>query len=239
MAKYKYAIYYDLDNEKQIIYPNDLHDVTKLAFARDQELYDSDEQIRLYPRYRKDTPHFYALQDSKRKITQRNENSEEHNLRVNKLLDTLNSSLNDTLKVGYFTFGEDKKQQFNTLTKIKNYTWGKEINRFISESSICRHDIYGQKNVLSQSSIFPAFAIEVIDTHYPTDDVINGWIELSKIMPIVIAFDLIKKPNYYFQIKDNKIRIIYYIFDGSIWKNEKRQIDLVSAGAFRETLSRE
>ena len=71
MAKYEYAIYYNYDNKKQEIYPNELHDIAKLTFARDTELYDETEQIRIYPRYRKDAPHFFSLQETRRNVINR------------------------------------------------------------------------------------------------------------------------------------------------------------------------
>lgn len=250
MAKYKFAIYDDINGEEQKIYPNDLHDLTKLAFARDQELFDETKQIRLYPRYRKDSPHFYSLQNVQRNIINRGENSVEHKNRIDDLIDKLNNNPK-IFKIGYYTFSNDSddgKRQFNELASTKNYTWGKEITRFISENSICRHDIYGQQEILSQSSIHPSIAIEVIDSHYPDSKVINEWLELTKIIPLIITFDLVKKKNYYLQIKDNDykveeerntIRMVYYIFDGSVWKGSVRRTDIVSGGDFRELLLQE
>jgi len=236
MAKYDFAVYYDDNEERKKIYPKDLHDIEIRAFARSAFLLNDSEEIRLYPRYRKDTPHFYSLQEGTRSVI-RGEDSEKHNDRIKELLKILTES-STAFNIGYFTFEEDGTKQFNPLATLKNYTWGKEINRYISSNSICRHDIYGQRQEIAQSSLFPSVGIEVINSHYPDNAAFDGWISLSQIVPLLITFDIIDKKNYFLKIdpRNNQIRVIYYIFDGSVWKNERRRTDIISAGAFREEL---
>jgi len=236
MAKYDFAIYYNDKQERKKIYPNDLHDIEIRAFARKTFLYSDSEEVRLYPRYRKDSPHFYSLQKDTRTLI-KGEKNEAHDDRVKELVEVLtNSSV--SFNIGYFTFEEDKTKQFNPLATLKNYTWGKEINRYISSNSICRHDIFGQRQELAQSSLFPSIGIEVIKSHYPDDAAFDGWISLSQITPMIVAFDIVDKKNYFLKIdsSNKQIRVIYYIFDGSVWKNDTRRTDIISAGAFREEL---
>lgn len=236
MAKYNFAVYYDNNGERKKIYPNDLHNIEIRAFARSTFLLNDSEEIRLYARYRKDSPHFYSLQEGTRTVI-RGEDNDQHNNRIKELIEILTESSN-TFDIGYFTFEEDGTRQFNPLATLKNYTWGKEVNRYISSSSICRHDIFGQRQELAQSSLFPSVGIEVIKSHYPDDAAFDGWISLSQITPLLVTFDIVDKKNYFLKIdpSNKQIRVIYYIFDGSVWKNDTRCTDIISAGAFREVL---
>lgn len=144
MAKYEYAIYFNNSNVIQKIYPTELHDIAILTFARDTELYDATEQVRIYPRYRKDAPHFFSLQEATRSVLNREENSKEHEKRVNENFKGLYNNSQKNFKFGHYVW-EDGNQQFYTMTNLKDYIWGKEVTRIISENIICRHDIYGRK----------------------------------------------------------------------------------------------
>jgi len=237
MAKYDFAVYYDRNAVRKKIYPEDLHDIEIRAFARSIFLINDSEEIRLYPRYRKDSPHFYSLEEGTRTVSRGKEDSNQHNERINELIETLNEP-SRTFDIGYFTFEENQETQFNPLANLEGYTWGTEVNRYISPTSICRHDIFGQRLKLSQSSLFPSVAIEVIKSHYPDDAAFDGWISLSQVIPLLVTFDIVDKKNYFLKIdsENKQIRIIYYIFDGSVWKNDNRRTDIISAGAFREEL---
>lgn len=225
MPKHPVAIYYDQQGGKHKLFPNNLHDVGKRAFARSNELWDEDEEYRLYPRYRADSPHFFSLASSLRKLHVATETDPAHNLRVDELMNIL--KLGTSYRIGFNTWDEieqKKEEQFVAFTETQNYCWGKEITRSLSEEVRCRHDIFGAPNALNLTAKYPWVAIEVVKHHYPDEDTFNAFLSLSKILPLVVLFDFVDVRNYFFQVKENEkmIRVVYYIFDGSVWKGEER-----------------
>lgn len=225
MPKHPVAIYYDSQGHQCKLFPNDLHDVGKRAFARSNELWDESEEYRLYPRYRADSPHFFSLSSNIRRLVDSTETDPTHNLRVDELLAILNSDTN--YRIGFNTWdniGSEKEEQFVTLTETRNYKWGKEITRALSENARCRHDLFGASNALQLTAKYPWVAIEVVKHHYPDEAAFNAFLSLSKILPLIVLFDFVDVKNYFFQVKENEkiVRVVYYIFDGSMWKGEDR-----------------
>lgn len=239
MPKHKVAIYYDSQGTKSEIFPEDLHDIGKRALARSTELWDEDNEYRLYPRYREDSPHFYSLSSTLRKLHVSAETDPAHNDRVDELLGLLNSD--SGYKIGFNTWdgeGDKKEKQFALLTQTNGYAWGKEIARALSEDVRCRHDLFGASKALQLTAKYPWVAIEVVKHHYPDDKTFKSLISLSKVLPLVVLFDFVDVPNYFFQIKekDKIIRVIYYIYDGSVWKGDSRWKEC-SSSFFREKIS--
>lgn len=202
------------------IYPQNLHDIGKRATARTKELWCSDFEVRLYPRYRPDAPHFFS-RSSNRYIDKRKEkNDSPHDERIENLLEQLNDS---NLKVGTLVFDEGESQ-FETLTSCDGYSWGGEVTRVLSQDVKCRHDIFGQPGGHNLVVGSPWVAIEVIDSHYPDEKTLEGMISLSARLPFLVLFDIVAEADYFFQIdeKSKSIRVIYYISDGAVWKNGSR-----------------
>ncbi len=240
MPKHPVAIYHNSEGTKCQIFPHELHDVGKRAFARSIELWDEDEEYRLYPRYRADSPHFYSLSNKLRKLHASAETDPAHNQRVNELLEILGSDVN--YKIGFNTWdgeGEGKEEQFVAFTETRRYTWGKEVTRALSEDVRSRHDLFGATRDLQLTSRYPWVAIEVVKHHYPDDETFNALLSLSKSLPFVVLFDFVDARNYFFQVKreDRAIRVVYYIYDGSVWKGEKRW-ERCSPSFFREKIAK-
>lgn len=239
MPKHKIAIYYDSQKIKHQILPNDLHDVKKRALARSTELWDEDEEYRLYPRYREDSPHFYSLSSTLRKLHASTETDPTHNIRVEELLEILNSDID--YKIGFKTWDKGAnrtEEQFVSFTQTNGYAWGKEVTRALSEDVRCRHDLFGASRELQLTAKYPWVAIEVVKHHYPDSKAFNALLSLSKALPLVVLFDFVDSPNYFFQIKekDKIIRVIYYIYDGSVWKGGER-IEECNSILFKEKVS--
>ncbi len=221
MPKHPCAVYYDSNSVRRELKPDELHDVSKRAAARETELWDPDEEYRLYPRYRQDSPHFYSLSKNTRRYATRAENDPAHDERVESLLDLLQRK--QGYKIGFLT-QDSGEQQFITFVRTNGYLWGKEVSRAISENVRCRHDLFGARMELRLSAGSPWVAIEVVKDHYPEQQAFDALLVLTRNLPLLVLFDFIEVPNYFFQVReaDATIRIIYYIYDGSVWKNEKR-----------------
>lgn len=240
MPKHPFAIYYDSRGTKSQIFPHELHDVGKRASARATELWDGGEEYRLYPRYRADSPHFYSLSSKLRSLHVSTETDPAHNQRVDKLLEVLDSGTN--YKIGFNIWdrdGDKKEEQFVSFTETRDYRWGKEVTRVLSEDTRCRHDLFGAPNALQLTSRYPWVAIEVVKYHYPDDATFDGFLSLSKSLPLVVLFDFVDVKNYFFQVKEIEkvIRVIHYIYDGSVWTGEKRW-ESCNAALFKEKISK-
>lgn len=232
MPKYPYAIYLDSRGQAQKLFPSDLHDVKKRAFARSAELFDPDREYRLFPRYRADSPHFYSLNKNARCVSRLEEIDPEHDDRVNYLFDTLN--LGADISIGSFVW-DGEERQFICLTKTNDYAWGQEVWRVLNSDIRCRHDLFGASTDLALTDRLPWIAIEVVKHHFPDEQTFSGFLSLSKILPFIVLFDFIDVPNYFLQVDlpTGRLRVIYYIYDGSVWMNNTRWGD-TTADLFRE-----
>lgn len=234
--KHPVAIYYDLNGIKSWLLPHELQNVEKRAFARSIELWDEDEEYRLYPRYRVNSPHFYSLSNKLRRLHVSAETDPAHNRRVDEILEILDSGVN--YRIGFNTWdsdGEKNEEQFVAFTETLGYTWGKEVTRALSEDTRCRHDLFGARKALQLMSRYPWVAIEVVKHHYPDDATFEALLSLSKALPLVVLFDFVDVKNYFFHVKKGErvIRVVYYIYDGSVWKGERRW-EKCSAAFFKE-----
>ncbi len=233
--KWNAAIYLTPDGNWQTVYPEDLHDLEFRAFLRGQELWDSEREKRLFIRYRVDTPHFYSLSNRTRRIIERLETSTLHHQRVEQVLTALQQQ---EFKFGYVDHKAEEGPEFITLFNSEQYTWSEEVVRSRADIG-WRHDIFGAQASHRLSDRCPWVAIEVIDSHFPEDRAFDAWLQLSLEFPCLVLFDFVKKWNYYFQVKDNcQVRVIYYIYEGAVWKS-REQLPNCNAAIFKERLTTE
>lgn len=237
MPKYPHAIYYDSNGEQQKLFPSELHDTGRRAFARSTELWDPDEEYRLFPRFREDSPHFYSLSNNARAFSRTAENDPAHDERVAYLLGELSSG--NSFRVGYYDWDGDERQ-FVSFTQTQKYSWGKEVTRVLTTNVRCRHDLFGAADGLKLTARFPWVAIEVVKHHYPDDQTFSALLALTKELPCVILFDFIDVPNYFLHINtpNGELRVIYYIYDGFVWKNGTRWESCTPA-FFRESVAKD
>ena len=202
---------------------------------RDLELWDEAKEYRLFPRFRKGSPHFFCRVKRIREFKYRSETDEAHQERIETHLNTMGSC---NWLVGSKCWTKDFNGEFVGVFTLKNYKLGKEITRALTDSIRYRHDIFGAYDSLSTSARFPLFAIEVIKSSYPCEETFQAWLAISKIHPYFIAFDHLDKTNYIFQLqeKENRIRTIFYIYDGDVWKNGERLEDCDTANKFKSQL---
>ncbi|WP_405077722.1 hypothetical protein [Pectobacterium versatile] len=228
--EYKQAIYYK-NNIKCYIKPEELNYKDKLHTAKTEFLMDDSESVRLRPRLPENKKaHFYAPDKSQVRTVMSVENDPLHNKRIDEILNNLKLKTKWKVMVGVFI---DNKLEREPKFILEDYSWGSEINRITSSTTIVRHDIFGETKKLSMSIFEPCVAIEVINTHYPSEKTFNEMINTSKNFPYVIIFDLIKtkKKNYFLKINPNKNEItpLYYIYNGIVWKGGTELGDVINS----------
>src|SRR5215218_11106349 len=114
MPKHPFAIYYDSHGNKKKINPSDLHDTQTRAEARNAELWDSEEEYRLFPRYRADAPHFYSLSSRLRELHVPVEADPAHQQRIDELFGNLTSGAN--YRIGYYSW-DGPEEPFVVITR--------------------------------------------------------------------------------------------------------------------------
>ncbi|HEX8290557.1 MAG TPA: hypothetical protein VF570_02300, partial [Pyrinomonadaceae bacterium] len=168
-----------------------------------------------------DSPHFYSLSGNARSIVRIKESDPAHDRRVADLLRVLSSGAN--FRIGFYDW-DGEETQFVSFTQTRNYSWGKEVTRALTAGVRCRHDLFGAPNDLTLTARFPWVAVEVVKHHYPDNKTFSAFLSLTKELPCVILFDFIDVPNYFLKVNETsgEIRVIYYIYDGAVWKNINR-----------------
>ncbi|MBD2089077.1 hypothetical protein H6F67_04305 [Microcoleus sp. FACHB-1515] len=214
--KWEQAFYRDRTGVERKVQADELHDPTRRAFLKTQELWDADGEIRLFIRARSGAPHFYSLCDSVRQFISRAEHSRLHNQRVDQLLAALQPQ---GFSFGYrnFTAGEPA---WIELFSTEQYRWEKEVTRTLGAIR-WRHDLFAAQLAHRLSDRSPLVAIEVIDSHFPAAAAFEAWLKLSAEMPCLVLFDFIRKKNYFFQVdkQTHRVRVVFYIFDGFVWRS--------------------
>ncbi|MBD2465613.1 hypothetical protein H6G89_31980 [Oscillatoria sp. FACHB-1407] len=236
MLKWTKAVYQPNGNSLKVVYPDQLHDPNVRAFLRTQELWDESQEYRLSIRNRLNTPHFCSLSKTKRYLRGREESSNRHRSRVDELLTQLQKQ---NFLFGYNSF-DDGNQTFVPLFRGKDYTWTKEVTRTLSSTAQWRHDVFGAELSHRHTERHPWVAIEVIDTHFPDDITMEAWLKISSELPYFILFDFVKRKNYFLKVNEDKqqVRVIYFIYDGAMWKSGFRWNECSSA-LFKEKVSKE
>lgn len=222
MAKHACAVYFDKTGKRHLIRADELSFPLKLEEARSHQLLDLQEEFRMSVRGGK-TPHFFALAVSARKLSdERNESDPAHNHRVDKLLHILSQLPPDaTIELGTTDWNQPEDEQWSPFADIKNYVWGKEVTRAFGEDGKCRHDLFGMPPGLNLTGRFPWVAIEVIHHHYPNAKTLTGLIEMTRLLPLVVLFDLVEAPDYFMKVEPQarRIRTIFYLYRGRAWRN--------------------
>jgi len=228
MPKHEKAIYYTGDVKNEIVV-SALQSDDVFIRAKGLDLLDGNEEHRLYPREggQGGLRHFYCRETTTRNLIQRKENSPEHNERIKTLVEQLEKPGACRLRL-YSRIKQGWSTEERELAVIENYRWQKEVVLIPNKSLRVRHDIFGIRATnIGMSSIFPWVAIEVIHHHYPSAESFAAMLEWSAQIPLVIIFDNVAKPNFFFQIKTTTsrtntcdARCIFYIYEGQLWENE-------------------
>lgn len=218
------AVYYDkTTGRREIIWASQLSDPEKLAKAKNEELWDLSEQIRLGPRIsHKNTPHFYEITEERetRKVFA-GEKDPTHDARV----EDLTLSLQGLGPWFLSEMGQYNKDgtTYSDGERIPEYKWGAEVYRIFDENTVVRHDIFGQSTELSMSVRRPSIAIEVINTHFPEEEAFSAFLRLSKEIPYIVLFDFTEFKNAFLRVDPPSSRLAYRpwtykVKDGALWR---------------------
>jgi hypothetical protein len=242
--KWPIAVYYDSGSVRHQLDRKSLDDAApnpaERLRIRNLELWDSAEEYRLAPRFRSNAAHFYSPQSNTRSVCSRAEKSTGHNRCCATVIGELERR---EWTVGYYAWDKmspddpNGEKVIDPLFRTGGYSWGKEVTRTLTSGIRWVHDVFGAKLDLRTSERFPWFAVEVIDTHFPDQQALDGWIEASKSFPYVVAFEFVASPKYFFAFNEKLgcLRISYYIYDGRLW-NGASPWTTTSAAFFKERL---
>lgn len=235
--KFDVAYYVDANCKVQKIKAKDLEKTAVFEFALTQVLHDGTGQYRLWPReHSSETgkPHFQSREAAKgNRKTFKFEDDDEHNKRIEKVLKKLQARPDWTISVKKYGATEPE-----ITFDILNYAWGDEVHRIVSPEAFVRHDIFGQAPEIRMSILRPWLAIEVVNTHFPEEEAFSAFLELSGRFPFVVIFELTQKDNYFSRINASSgtIEPIFWIYDGSVWKNANRRDDIKTSAAFSSAI---
>lgn len=240
MAKHACAVYFDKSGQRHVIQAKELSSPAKLEEARAHQLLDAEEEFRMSVRGGQ-TPHFFALATTARKLSdERKEADPAHNLRVDELLRLLiDLPRDEEVELGTTDWKQRQpSERWAPFVDIKNYIWGKEVTRALGEDAKCRHDLFGMPEGLNLTGRFPWVAIEVIHHHYPNAKTLEGLLAMTRLLPLVVLFDLVDKPNYFMKIEPEarRIRTIFYLYRGRAWRNADDLGEEITAEQLRATM---
>ncbi|WP_350327096.1 hypothetical protein [Pectobacterium aroidearum] len=212
--------YFNEGAERKEILAADLDKESVYLFAKSKILFDKTGYTLLRPRYCENkAPHFYSPNPSDGRTVSCYEKDKSHNNHINYLLRQITNSSKFT--IGSSIFKDKKIVGFSPLAVIDNYQWGIEIHRICNNKLTVRHDLFGRAKSLAMSIHHPWVAIEVINTHFPSEESFSAMIELSKQVPFLVMFDLLteKTKRYFIKIDVNKGQItpVFYIYEGHVW----------------------
>lgn len=225
------AYYFDADGVKEKILAEELSDVSRHAFAAEQDLTDEVGQVILSPRARHGVvPHFVATGVRGTRSVFEGETDPTHDERVSTLLGKLKSAKTWRLGLGDFVNNPNGKSDWELSDPITlpAYEWGNEVYRIVTRDAIVRHDLFGQALNLDMSVNQPWVAIEVINTHFPEEKAFAAMLEMSERVPFYVLFDLTTIKDKFVRIEPDSNAIIYrewtyFIHNGSVWKGRKKQ----------------
>ena len=223
---------YEKNGQWIIITPNELLDPEKLAHARTQQLFDSDERkYELFIRNRENLPHFYRKGTIRHNLD-RQKDSCEHNEAIKNLHSFLKNNSSLHLKSYFFRDFKDKK--LHIIKTMHDYVWADEVTFAVSENGYVRFDLLGRPTSLNCTNKNPFVAIEVVDTHFSSKVSFQALLELSKKLPFIIGYFFVKNTPYLNSPKKSEgnalpfIRVNCYIYDGDFWIRDERISDTVS-----------
>ena len=220
MPKHEIAFYQNENNIWNKVYYTELLDEQRRAELREKDLYDKpDGDLQLGIRNHKITPHFYVKRPVRKPLESKNKKSKLHNEQIN---------------IIYNFLKKYKKHSFNTfeetILKIKNYEWEKEAKFGIIYGKYAVFDILGRDSEnIHLTDRNPYVAIEVVDTHFHSQETFKILLEATKNLPIIIIYFFIKqipKLNCLKKPKNENLYtknvIYFYMLDGSFWEKNER-----------------
>lgn len=231
--KWPAAIYYDTHGIRRNINSAELYDSEALAKSRalatEKKLYDKSGLIHLTPVTPKNDAYHFRQIGEERYAVLNMDGGTLHDKRVDELETILNSY--DHWRFGTSIWDTKYSQpEFSPIIDLDCYRWQSETVRSFKRDSYVRHDVFGQSNRLSTSKFHPWIAIEVIDTHFPTEETYQVFLAATTNTPFIICFDFIGYGDYFFRTGHEylgrylPITSLMYMKDGVLWYGGKTNV---------------
>lgn len=235
------AIYRDEAKRWHTIDYTELADQRTFLKAKLRELFTPDHSLRLQARLGPGIPHFYHPSDDRQtKINLTTEdrfddvpenNIKAHEARIATIIKAI--EYRDPQKVVTIDFSSEATSPQFTLANINGYTWSANSTRMKLAGAIVCPDIIGSLSDQSGTENHPKVFVEVVNTHFPSENTWNAYLKASMNDndPVIVCFDFMS--NYHFSARkedeeagrqESDLRTIYYIWQGSLWKNTTRML---------------
>lgn len=235
MPKYNVAWYVNGHKQWEEVSFRELARNERRAELRERELRDKrDGIIKLGIRNHPKTPHFFERRRIRTDLEPCAKESEAHEEKKQMVCAFL--SKYDKHDIGYYERPWEKEDKgFESLVRLKEkYQWGTEVQFGLVYGKFVRFDIFGRlQDEIQLTDKCPFVAIEVVDTHFHSQEAFKVLLETSKNIPLVVAYyfipvapriNCVHKPeraNGY-----SRLRLQCYIADGSFWfRNERVEED--------------
>jgi len=234
LPKYETACYLNDSGQWEPVSYRELNRDERRAELRDRDLREKENgEIELGIRNHPKTPHFFEKRRIRTDIDSSANESKDHEKQKQMVQSFL--AKYEKHNFGYYERPWDKKDKgFDTLLKLKKYEWRTEAQFGLVYGKYIRFDILGRsKDEIQLTDKFPLIAIEVVDTHFHSQQAFKVLLETSRNIPLLIAYyfvpvvpqyNCVNKPertNAY-----SKIRLQCYIADGSFWFRDDRAEEL-------------
>ncbi len=137
--------------------------------------------------------------------------------------------------IGYYDRPWDKKDKgYNTLIKIRDYKWDKEVKFGLIYGKYVKFDVFGRsESELQLTDRFPFIAIEVVDTHFHSKQAFKALLKTSKNIPLIIVYMFLPVTPHLNSVNKplpsspySSLRVQCYISDGSFWYRNERLEEL-------------
>lgn len=228
-------------------------DVSYLELSRDErraelrarDLRDErDGKIELGIRNHPKTPHFFERRRIRTDLEPGARESEAHE-NAKRMVRAFLSKYKKH-DIGYYERPWYKQNEgFESLLKLKDeYQWGTEIQFGLVYGKFVRFDIFGRlKDEIQLTDKCPLVAIEIVDTHFHSQEAFKVLLETSRNIPLIVAYYFVpvaprfncvntpERSNGY-----SRIRIQCYIADGSFWFRNERVEEVSSVTPERPDL---
>jgi hypothetical protein len=235
LPKYETVWYLnDQHNQWEEVSYRELDREERRAELREKDLRDvASGEIELGIRNHPKTPHFFEKRRIRTDIDPNAKESAEHEKQMQMVRSFL--AKYEKHNFGYYERPWDKNDKgFDTLLKVKNYDWSTEVQFGLVYGKYIRFDILGRSmNEIQLTDKYPYVAIEIVDTHFHSQQAFRILLETTKNIPIIIAYYFIPvTPRYNCVNKPErvnsyaKIRLQCYIADGSFWFRNERVEEL-------------
>lgn len=232
MPKYETAWYEPAPNQWVEVKYTELASAKRRAELRERDLRERRDGLKkLGIRNHPQTPHFYEVGTVRQPIEGGIAESIEHNNAKKRICEMLNAH---PAIFGYYE--NPRERVIVRLTSTTGYEWATERRFGLTQGKYIIFDILGRhKTEIALTDVTPFVAIEVVDTHFHSQDAFCALLELTRDLPVVICYLFLSQKPYLNQWKAPQqgetvatIRLQCYIADGSFWFRNERIEDTAS-----------